>query len=101
MLYDDVDLPEGKVRFRADGSAGTHNGMRNIISLLGRTDFPRIRVGIGRPPEKWDLKDYVLCRPENEETANLMNEGYTKAAQAVEVYLKEGLDAVRAFVGRK
>lgn len=101
VLYDDVDLPDGKVRFRKEGSAGTHNGMRNIIQLLGRTDFPRIRVGIGRPPEKWDLKDYVLCRPETEEINNLMKDGYLKAAQAVEVYLKEGLDAVRAFVGRK
>lgn len=101
VLYDDVDLPEGKVRFRADGSAGTHNGMRNIIALLGKTNFPRIRVGIGRPPEKWDLKDYVLTRPETEEKETIMNEGYVKAAQAVEVYLKEGLDAVRAFVGRK
>lgn len=101
VLYDDVDLPDGKVRFRYEGSAGTHNGMRNIIQLLGRTDFPRIRVGIGRPPEKWDLKDYVLCRPETEEIKKLMDDGYQKAAEAVEVYLKQGLDAVRAFVGRK
>ena len=100
VLYDDVDLPDGKVRFRADGSAGTHNGMRNIIQLIGRTDFPRIRVGIGRPPEKWDLKDYVLCRPETEEVQKLMQDGYEKAAGAVEVYLKEGLNAVRAFVGK-
>lgn len=100
VLYDDVDLPDGKVRFRADGSAGTHNGMRNILQLLGRGDFPRIRVGIGRPPEKWDLKDYVLMRPENEEIRKAMLEGYQKAAEAVEVYLKDGLNAVRSFVGR-
>ena len=60
ICFDDVDLPEGKLRFRPSGSAGTHNGMRNIIYLLGRDDFPRLRVGIGRPPEGWDLKDYVL-----------------------------------------
>ncbi len=100
VLYDDVDLPEGKVRFRPEGSAGTHNGMRNIIQLTGRTDFPRIRVGIGRPPEGWDLKDYVLLRPETEEQKATMRDGYEKAAKAVEVYLKDGLDAVRSFVGR-
>ena len=50
ICFDDVDLPEGKLRFRPSGSAGTHNGMRNIIYLLGRDDFPRLRVGIGRPP---------------------------------------------------
>ena len=60
VCYDDVDLPDGKVRFRPSGSAGTHNGMRNIIYLLGRDDFPRMRVGTGRPPEHMDLKDYVL-----------------------------------------
>ena len=100
VLFDDCDLPEGKVRFRAEGSAGTHNGMRNIIYLLGRTDFPRIRVGIGRPPEGWELCDFVLTRPTGDEDRKLMNEGYEKAAQAVEIYLKDGLDAVRTFVGR-
>ena len=57
VCYDDVDLPEGKLRFRPGGSAGTHNGMRNIIYLRGRDNFPRVRVGIGRPPEGWDMKD--------------------------------------------
>ena len=52
VVYDDVDLPFGRVRIRPKGSAGTHNGMRNILYLLGRDDFPRLRVGIGRPPEK-------------------------------------------------
>ena len=58
LVYDDVDLPEGKLRFRPSGSAGTHNGMRNIIYLLGRDDFPRVRVGIGRPAPGWDMKDW-------------------------------------------
>ena len=60
VVYDDVDLAAGKIRFRPSGSAGTHNGMRNIIYLYGKENFPRVRVGIGRPPEGWDLKDYVL-----------------------------------------
>ena len=61
VVYDDVDLPEGRLRFRPSGSAGTHNGMRNIIYLLGKENFPRVRVGIGRPAEGWDMKDWVLA----------------------------------------
>lgn len=100
VLFDDTDLPSGKVRFRAEGSAGTHNGMRNIIALLGRTDFPRIRVGIGRPPEGWELRDFVLAHIGNDESGKLMTDGYEKAAEAVEIYIRDGLDAVRSFVGR-
>lgn len=100
VLFDDTDLPAGKVRFRAEGSAGTHNGMRNIIALLGRTDFPRIRVGIGRPPEGWELRDFVLNRIGSDENGKLMTDGYEKAAEAVEIYLRDGLNAVRSFVGR-
>ena len=51
VIYDDIDLPPGRIRIRAKGSAGTHNGMRNIIYQLGRDDFPRVRIGIGRQPE--------------------------------------------------
>ena len=57
-------------------------------------------MGIGRPPEGWELCDFVLTRPTGDEDKKLMNEGYEKAAQAVEIYLKDGLDAVRTFVGR-
>ncbi len=100
VLFDDVDLPVGKVRFRDSGSAGTHNGMRDIIARIGFSDFPRIRVGIGRPPKGWDLKDFVLTVPRSEDDAIAMKDGFLKAAQAVEVYIRDGLDAARAFVGR-
>ena len=60
IIYDDIDLDIGVLRIRPSGSAGTHNGMRSIIYQLKSQDFPRVRVGIGRPPEGWDLKDYVL-----------------------------------------
>ena len=53
VIYDDIDLPPGTVRIRKTGSAGTHNGMRSIIGLLGRQDFPRLRVGVGKKPEGW------------------------------------------------
>lgn len=60
IIYDDVDLPAGALRIRAEGSAGTHNGMRNIIDLLGTESIRRIRIGIGKPPEFMPLTDYVL-----------------------------------------
>ena len=58
VIYDDIDIPLGTLRIRPNGSAGTHNGMRSIISAIG-SEFPRIRIGIGRNPEM-DLADYVL-----------------------------------------
>ncbi len=59
IIYDDIDLPVGKVRYRENGSGGTHNGMKNIIELMGTQDIPRIRVGIGSS-EQIPLVDYVL-----------------------------------------
>lgn len=60
IVYDDIDLPFGTLRYRANGSAGTHNGMRNIVKLLGTTEIPRLRIGI-KPQEKiFNLADYVL-----------------------------------------
>lgn len=99
IVYDDVDLPAGKLRFRADGSAGTHNGMRNIVALLGKTNFPRLRVGVGRPPEFMDLADYVLSKG-SENDRPLIAEAMDKAAEAIRVYIRDGLDATRAFVGK-
>ncbi len=61
VVYDDVDIPLGSLRIRKEGSAGTHNGMRNIIQLLGTSDFPRIRVGIGKETPM-RLVDYVLSQ---------------------------------------
>ncbi|MCL2061461.1 MAG: aminoacyl-tRNA hydrolase [Firmicutes bacterium] len=59
VLYDDIDIEKGKIRFRMSGSAGTHNGMRDIVWRLGE-DFKRVRIGVGRPPEGRDLASYVL-----------------------------------------
>ena len=98
VVYDDVDLPFGKVRFRANGSAGTHNGMRNIVELTGCTDFPRFRIGIGKP-EQMELVDYVLAKqtPEQLEPGK---EALVKTAEAIEIYIEKGLEATRVFVGR-
>ena len=98
IVYDDIDLPLGKLRFRTNGSAGTHNGMRNIVALSGRNDFPRIRVGIGRPPEYMDLKDYVLSAGSNEDKP-LIKEAIEKAAYTAEIFVTDGVDAVRNYLG--
>ena len=59
VIYDDLDIEIGRIRIRANGSAGTHNGMRNIVQMLGATDFPRIRIGI-KPEVNYEIIDYVL-----------------------------------------
>ena len=60
IIYDDISLDVGQLRIRKKGSAGGHNGVKNIIAHLGTQEFPRIKVGIGNKPEGWDLADYVL-----------------------------------------
>lgn len=66
VLYDDIDIPKGTVRARLNGSAGTHNGMRDIVEKLGTTDFARVRIGIGKKPDYMDMADYVLSTVSNE-----------------------------------
>ena len=67
VIYDDINLAPGKLRIRPKGSAGGHNGIKNIIAHLGTQVFPRIRVGVGEKPKGWDLADYVLGRFSREE----------------------------------
>lgn len=67
VIYDDIDIELGSIRIRPSGSAGTHNGMRNIVQMLGSEDFARIRIGTGKTPEYMDLKDFVLMKMNNDE----------------------------------
>jgi PTH1 family peptidyl-tRNA hydrolase len=92
VVYDDLDLPFGKLRLRERGSAGTHNGMRSIVGQLGSNEFPRLRVGIDQPPGKMDAAAYVLSRFRKEEEAELPFLLDT-IADAVELLLREGLTA--------
>ncbi len=71
VVYDDVDIELGDTRWRDNGSAGGHNGMKSIIKHLGTQDFPRLRVGIGKPPEHVPLEDYVLGRMSKDEQERL------------------------------
>lgn len=90
VIYDDLDLPFGKLRVRQRGSAGTHNGMRSIVQLLGTQEFPRLRVGIDRPPAGWDTRGYVLGRFSKEE-AEALPALYEQVSDLVEVVLRDGL----------
>jgi len=89
VIYDDVDLPLGDIRIRERGSAGSHNGLKNIIYQLETDEFLRIRIGIDPKPPGWDLADYVLSRFSKEESKAAID-GIAKAAEAVESLLSEG-----------
>ncbi|MCI2132325.1 MAG: aminoacyl-tRNA hydrolase [Eubacterium sp.] len=86
VVYDDIDLEPGKIRIREKGSAGSHNGMKSVISCLGTNRFVRVRVGIGAKPPRWDLADYVLA-PFDRESRELADAGVRDAAKAVEMII--------------
>jgi PTH1 family peptidyl-tRNA hydrolase len=90
VIYDDLDLPQGTIRVRPSGSSGGHNGIRSIIDQLGTQGFPRIRVGIGRPPGRMEPKDYVLqdFYPSERE---VMTDVYERVIGAVETFVQEGV----------
>ncbi len=90
VVYDDIDLPVGRLRIRTSGSAGTHNGMRSIIFDLQRDDFPRVRIGIGGE-RKMGLADYVTGGFRKEEK-KLMESAVLRAASALECILDKGID---------
>lgn len=98
VIYDDLDLPLGKIRLRQSGSSGGHKGMNSIISTLGREDFPRIRVGIGRPDgEKQSMSEdaiisYVLSDFSRQEEASL-KPVIARVAEAIDCFLTQGITA--------
>jgi PTH1 family peptidyl-tRNA hydrolase len=100
VVYDDLDLPLGTLRLRPEGGAGGHNGMRSLIQHLGTQDFPRLRVGIGRPPGRMDPAAYVLQDFGRDEQA-VLAEVYDQAQQALEHWLEHGLDAAMNRFNRK
>lgn len=92
VIYDDVALEPGRLRIRAKGSAGGHNGIKNIISHLGSQEFFRIRIGVGEKPAGWDLADYVLGRfPKEEEP--VIRDALKKAADACSVIMTQDINA--------
>ena len=101
VISDDISLEAGQIRIRKSGSAGGHNGLKNIIAHLGHEKFIRIRVGVGEKPKGWDLADYVLGHFSGNER-KLMEETYSMAAEAIRTIISDGPDAaMNQFNGRK
>ena len=102
VIYDDIDLPLGKLRVRKSGSAGTHNGMRSILGSLGNQQgFPRVRVGVGAKPEGWDLADWVLSTYRQKEDREEMEKTFARAADCVEDWIKNGIEhAMQQYNGK-
>ncbi|GHU40092.1 peptidyl-tRNA hydrolase [Clostridia bacterium] len=88
VIYDDISLPPGKLRIRTKGSAGGHNGIKNIIAHMKTQEFLRIKIGVGEKPKEWDLIDYVLGHFSKEEQFVMEEAG--KQAVAVIPLLLEG-----------
>ncbi len=99
MVYDDLDLPLGVLRLRPDGGSGGHRGMQSVIQHLGTSAFPRLRLGIGRPPGGKDPADYVLedFRPEEEPIVEEMLTG----PRAIQCWLTEGLEKAMSLYNRQ
>ncbi len=93
VICDDISLAPGKLRIRTRGSAGGHNGLKNIIALLGTQNFTRIKVGVGEKPAGWDLADHVLARPSGED-ADAMAKAQENAAKAAALLIREPADRV-------
>ncbi len=91
VIYDDISLAPGQLRIRRKGSAGGHNGIKNIIAHLGTQEFSRIKVGVGEKPPRMDLKDYVLSRFSKGEQEQ-MDQAFKEAAQAAVMMMTEGVD---------
>jgi len=91
VVYDDISLDPGQLRIRLKGSAGGHNGIKNIIAHLGTQEFPRVKVGVGAKPPRMDLKDYVLSHFSQGER-ELMDQAFREAADAVVMMMTEGAD---------
>lgn len=101
VISDDISLDVGQLRIRAKGSAGGHNGIKNIIAHLGTQVFPRIKVGVGEKPKGYDLADYVLGHFSKAEK-ELMDEGYDSAVRAAELIVSgEITEAMNEFNRRK
>ncbi|MFL7810093.1 MAG: aminoacyl-tRNA hydrolase [Anaerolineae bacterium] len=90
VIYDDLDLPQGTIRLRPGGSSGGHNGIKSIIEHLGTQAFPRVRIGIGRPPGRMEPKDYVLQDFSAAEREGMV-EVYDRVVDAVETFIHEGI----------
>ncbi len=93
VVVDDIHLPVGRLRARARGSAGGHNGLKSIIEHLGTQEFARLRVGVGRGDPRRDLADHVLATFDHDEREDV-SDALTRAADASELFVSEGIDVM-------
>lgn len=101
VISDDISLEAGAIRIRKSGSAGGHNGLKNIILNLGHDEFQRIRMGVGEKPDGYDLIDYVLGHFD-EDDRKLISKSVREAAEAIEVMITGGADeAMNRYNKRK
>jgi PTH1 family peptidyl-tRNA hydrolase len=99
VIFDDLDLPFGTLRIRESGGSSGQNGMKSIIAHLGTEDFPRMRVGIGRPPGKMDSVDFILdkFRPSELEDLDII---LNHCTDAIEMFIKDGIDKTMTFFNK-
>ena len=100
VVVDDVNLELGRLRTRAGGSAGGHNGLKSVIEALGTLEFARLRVGVGRGDARRDLADHVLATFDADERP-IVNETVDRAAAAVETFIDQGIEPVMNRFNRK
>lgn len=100
VIFDDISLDVGQLRIRKKGSAGGHNGVKNIIKQLGHDTFMRIKMGVGEKPKGYDLADYVLGHF-SEKERKIMDDSVEKATDAVKMMLFEGADAAMNVYNKK
>ena len=92
VVCDELDLPLGTIRLRPVGGSAGHNGLRSIFEHLGSQDFPRLRIGIGRPPGRMDPADYVL-QDFGDAEREILSEALDRAAHSVRAFAVEGIEA--------
>lgn len=100
IISDDIALPPGYIRVRPKGSAGGHNGLKNIILHLGTEEFRRVRIGVGEKPKKMDLADYVLGHFSSEDR-DALKEGLNQAVGAIELLLEDNVDQAMNTYNKK
>lgn len=99
VIYDDIDLPVGRLRLRKSGSAGTHNGMKSLLAHLGTENFPRLRVGVGAPGPGVSMVDYVLGVPRAEER-KVLALALDAALDTVEEIIADQMEAAMQYANR-
>ena len=96
VIYDDVSIPVGKIRVRPSGSAGGHNGIKNIIAHLGTDKFPRVKVGVGAPGQEGDMIDWVIGNPSQAER-KVLQDSFERAIGAAECIIRNDGDCQKAM----